>query len=87
MDLLQQRLTHLWMRPTTTTFPPQPEQYVVPNRMGVTFNAPMNISGTTLLPGRYVFRLLDPLTQRNHVEIFNEDRTKLVAELTPVWDV
>jgi hypothetical protein len=54
--------------------------------MGVTFIEPMKISGTILLPGRYVFRLLDPGSARNYVEIFNEDQTRLVAEIAPVWD-
>jgi len=52
--------------------------------MGVTFREPMNISGTLLMPGRYVFRLLDPRTDRNQVEIFNEDQTKLIARITPI---
>ncbi len=87
MDLLKQRLTHLWMRQTPPAFPPQPEQSHIPYRMGVTVNEPMKISGTVLLPGRYVFRLLDPGTERNRVEIFEEDRARPVAELTPVWDI
>jgi hypothetical protein len=86
MDLLKQRLTHLWLRQSTLPVAPYPEQGVFPNRMGVTSREPMYISGTMLLPGRYVFRLVDPGIERNHVEIFNEDRTRLVAEITPVLD-
>jgi hypothetical protein len=82
MDLLEQRLTNLWLRQTTPSNTPDPEQEQFPNRMGVTFREPMKISGTMLMPGRYVFQLPDPGTQPNHVEIFNEDQTKLVANIT-----
>ena len=44
----------------------------------------MKISGTTLMPGRYVFRLLDPGTESDHVEIFNEDQKKLIAKIDPL---
>jgi hypothetical protein len=84
MGLLMQRLTDLWERPTTPPTAPCPVQNQIPSRMGVTFREPMNISGTVLMPGRYVFRLLDPGTARNPVEVFNEDQTKLIARITPM---
>lgn len=84
MGLLVQRLTDLWERPSTPPTPPCPEQDEIPNRMGVTFREPMKISGTVLMPGRYVFRLLDPRAEHNHVEIFNDDQTKLIARIPPV---
>ncbi|MGD0220895.1 MAG: hypothetical protein ABSF71_01045 [Terriglobia bacterium] len=86
MDPLKERLTHLWMRQDTPVFPLETGQGQVPKRMGLTFLEPMKISGSTLLPGRYVFRLVEPGTERNRVEIFNEDQTRLVAEITPVLD-
>ena len=46
----------------------------------------MKISGTVLLPGRYVFRLQDKGTDRNVVEVFKEDSTELVATFTGVRD-
>ncbi len=84
MGLLMQRLTDLWQRPATPPTPPCPEQNQIPTRMGVTFREPMKISGTLLMPGRYVFRLLDASKDRNHVEVFNEDQTKLIARITPM---
>ena len=84
MGLLIQRLTDLWERPAIPPTPPCPEQDQSPNKMGVTFREPMNISGTVLMPGRYVFRLSNPRTERNHVEVFNEDQTKLIARITPM---
>lgn len=86
MDPLKERLTYLWTRQDAPIFPLESGQSPVPKRMGLTFIEPMKISGAMLLPGRYVFRLVDPGTERNRVEIFNEDRTKLVAEITPVLD-
>jgi len=84
MDLLEQRLTNLWLRHTTPSNHPaaeaEPEQ--IPNRMGVTFKEPTKISDTMLTPGRYVFLLPDPGAEPNHLEIFNDDQTALVANMT-----
>jgi hypothetical protein len=84
MGLLIQRLTDLWDRPHTPPTPPCLEQGQISNRMGVTFREPTKISGTVLMPGRYVFRMLAPGTERNDVEIFNEDQTKLIAKISPM---
>jgi hypothetical protein len=81
MNLLEQRLSDLWLRQTTPCHQLEPEQRPFPNRMGVTFRAPTKISGTMLMPGRYVFELPDPGKKPNHVEIFNGDETKLVAHI------
>ena len=81
MDLLEQRLIYLSQRQTTPSHPPDAEQEQFPNRMGVTVTEPMEISGTLLMPGRYVFRLPDPDPKSNQVEIFNEDQTKLIATI------
>ena len=86
MDLIKQRLTHLWLDQSTQPTPPYPGQDRFAHRMGVTFRKPTIVCGTMLLPGRYVFRMVDPCTEPNHVEIFNSDRTKLIAEITPVLD-
>jgi len=86
MDLLKQRLNHLWLRQATLPMPPDPEPGKFVKKMGITFREPMFISGKMLLPGRYLFRLVDPVADRDHVEIFSEDRTTLLAEITPVLD-
>jgi hypothetical protein len=84
MDLLEQRLTNLWLRHTTPSNHPaaeaEPERR--PNRMGVTLRATTKISDTVLTPGRYVFLLPDPAAEPNHLEIFNDDQTALVANMT-----
>lgn len=84
MDLLEQRLTNLWLRHTTPSNHPaaeaEPEQ--IPNKMGVTFRETTKISDTTLTPGRYVFLLPNPGAEPNHLEIFNDDQTTLVANMT-----
>jgi hypothetical protein len=54
--------------------------------MRVTFRHATKISGTVLLPGRYVFRLQDVGTDRNVVEVFKEDSTERVITFTAVPD-
>jgi hypothetical protein len=80
-DPTEQRLTDLWQRQTNPSIPSDPEQEEIPDRMGVTVTEPMNISGTVLMPGRYIFRQPKPGAQSNYVEIFNQDQTKLVAKI------
>ena len=84
MDPLEQRLTNLWLRHTTPSNRPaaeaEPER--LPSRMGVTFRAPTRISNTVLTPGRYVFLLPDPGAEPNHLNIYNDDQTALVANMT-----
>lgn len=83
MSLIDERLTNLWDReampipPSVLTEKTEPS----PSTMGVTFKAPMTISGATLKPGRYVFHLPDPGTHPNCVTIFNADQTQLVANV------
>jgi hypothetical protein len=85
MSILKRRLTDLWSRQTTAPNPPRPWPNQCPDRrMLVTISEPMKISGTVLLPGRYVFLLLDPRAERNLVQIFNEDQTRLIATITTV---
>lgn len=43
------------------------------------FDEPVMVPGTTLPPGTYTFKLLDSRANRNIVEIFNEDETKLIT--------
>ncbi len=45
--------------------------------MAITTNNPIQIQGKVLAPGRYVMRLLDSPSDRNIVQIFDADETKL----------
>ena len=82
MNLLKRTSTNIWQHQTTPAMPPRPAQGQFADSMGVTFRGPTNISGTVLLPGRYVFRRHDVGTDQNVVEIFREDSTELVATLS-----
>lgn len=84
MDPLEQRLTNLWLRHNTPSNHPAAEAVPerLPNRMGVTLRAPTRISDTVLTPGRYVFLLPNPGAEPNHLNIFNDDQTALVANMT-----
>jgi hypothetical protein len=83
MDPLEQRLNNLWLRHTAPSnhvaAETEPEP---PNRMGVTLRAATKISDIMLTPGRYVFQLPDPASHPDHLEIFNDDQTSLIANLT-----
>jgi hypothetical protein len=82
MELLEGGLNQAWPNQSTQPVPPYPEQDQLANTMGVTLRMPTRVCGTMLLPGRYVFRVLNLSTEPNHVEILNEDGTQLVAEFT-----
>ncbi len=83
---LMKRLTRLWLGQST---PPVPSRAAVGQfaaEMRVTFREPTLVCGTKLSPGRYVFRTSDPCREVKHVEIFNEDRSELVANVVPALD-
>ena len=84
MGLLKRRLTNLWRRQGTTPNPPRPGPGQFTDSMCVTFRYATKISGTVLLPGRYVFRLQDVGTDRKVVEVFKEDSTERVTTFTAV---
>ena len=52
----------------------------------VTFSQPVEIPSMVLPPGTYVFKLLDSQTDRNIVQIFNEDRNHLFATILAIHD-
>ena len=52
----------------------------------VTISAPVEIPGKVLLPGTYVFKLLDSSSNRNIVQIFDEDQKHLQATILAVPD-
>ena len=45
----------------------------------LTFSEPVEIPGQVLPPGTYWFKLLDSQSDRNIVQIYNNDQTKLYA--------
>lgn len=52
----------------------------------VTFSAPIEVPGTALQAGTYIFKLLGSETDRNIVEILNADGTQLEATVLAVPD-
>src|SRR3984885_540069 len=52
----------------------------------VTISAPVEIPGKVLLPGTYVFKLLGSNSNRNIVQIFDQDQKKLFATILAVPD-
>ena len=44
-----------------------------------TFSAPVELPGLTLPAGTYVFKVLDSVSDRNIVQVFDKDRTHLYA--------
>jgi len=50
----------------------------------VTFNQPVQIPGQLLPAGTYVFRLTNYDAARNVVQIFNSDRTHVIATLDTI---
>ncbi len=50
-------------------------------RTVVTLQEPMQIPGTTLQPGTYVFRLVDSQANRHIVRVLNEDETQVIATI------
>ena len=52
----------------------------------VTINAPVEVPGRVLLPGTYVFKLLNSSSNRNIVQIYDKDEKQLQATLLAVPD-
>jgi hypothetical protein len=52
----------------------------------VTFSAPVEVPGRVLPAGTYQFRLLDSMSNRNIVQIFDKDGTRLYATLLTLPD-
>jgi hypothetical protein len=50
----------------------------------VTFSEPVQVPGTVLQAGTYVFRLMDSSSNRHIVQIYNEDHTKLVTTVLAI---
>ena len=52
----------------------------------VTFSEPVEIPGKVLAAGTYVFKLMDSSSDRNIVQIFNSDESKLFATILAIPD-
>jgi len=52
----------------------------------VTFSAPVQVSGTVLPAGTYVFKLLNSESDRDIVQIFNADDTRLITSAMAIPD-
>ena len=52
----------------------------------VTFSGPVEIPGQVLPAGTYTFKLLDSQSDRNIVQVFNNDQTKLYATILAIPD-
>ncbi len=50
----------------------------------ITFPEPVEVSGTVLQSGTYWFQLMDSPANRNIVQIWNEDRTKLIRTILTI---
>jgi len=50
----------------------------------VTLSAPMEIPGQVLPAGNYVFQLADNQSDRNIVQIFNEDKIHIIATIAAI---
>jgi hypothetical protein len=60
-------------------------QTVPPDRLTyVTFSGPVSIPGMTLPAGTYEFKIIDSNTNRNVVQIFNREGTKLFTTLLAI---
>ena len=50
----------------------------------ITVNEPVQIPGTVLQPGTYTFTLFDSQSNRHVVQVFNQDRTQLIATVMAI---
>jgi hypothetical protein len=51
-----------------------------------TFSQPVELPGVTLPAGTYVFKVLDTMTDRNIVQVFDKDEKKLLATVIAIPD-
>lgn len=66
-------------------FPPGLKADDHSKRTVVTFNEPVEIPGGTILPpGTYVLKLMDSASDRNIVQIFNEEETRMHATVLAI---
>ena len=68
-------------------FVPTANATIQDQRTVVTFNTPVEIPGQVLGPGTYVFMIhnpYDPISQKNTIQIFNQDETHLIATIMTI---
>ena len=65
---------------------PQVRAGEIDQKIVVTFSAPVEIPGISLLPGTYVFRLLDCTTNKNIVQVLSRDERTVYATITALPD-
>ena len=51
-----------------------------------TFNAPVEVPGQVLLPGSYVFKLLNTQSDRHIVQVFDKNQTRLYGTFLTIPD-
>jgi hypothetical protein len=54
------------------------------NMTTVTFSAPVSLPGVTLPAGSYLFKLADSQVNRNIVQVFDKDRSKIYATILAI---
>lgn len=54
------------------------------NMTTVTFSAPVSLPGVTLPAGSYLFKLADSQVNRNIVQVFDKDRSKVFATIIAI---
>ena len=59
-------------------------QLATQNDTMVTFSAPVSLPGVTLPAGSYLFKLADSQVNRNVVQVFAQDRSKIFATILAI---
>ena len=70
----------------TIPYPPNVKADAWDKRTELTFSAPFELPGVVLSPGTYVFKLLESPSDRNIVQVFSKDETKLYATILAIPD-
>ena len=70
----------------TIPYPPTVKADAWDKRTELTFSAPVELPGVVLSPGTYVFKLLESPSDRNIVQVFSKDETKLYATILAIPD-
>jgi hypothetical protein len=55
-------------------------------RTTITFSGPVEIPGQVLMPGTYVFRLMDSVNNRNIVQVYNKDESHCYGTFLAIPD-
>ncbi len=66
------------------TMPPSVKADDFNKETNVTLNTSVAVPGQVLAPGKYIFKLAENPSERNVVQIFNEDRSHLFATVLTV---